>query len=288
MPACTRRLPALAPTVVAITAALSLVGCGGGGGSTGTSTASAAAAPVALDDTATRRLALAEKAYLGTPRVPDGFRLDPPLVGITGPVATTHLKNTDLAGTPSGAPRWELCTDDPAQALAWSEQRATWQGAYADLVETNASASAFELVRVPRNDSTARLRHRVFRCDWLDRSGSDLDSGTGSAGTLKTLPVTSTALRDLVEYLWQFTDFNNADHVVTASVPSTAGAGQLGWRLEMTRLVRASAAGDCDRIERLQWTHTADVAGGALTRQLAIVESFRARRDAGAVQLCSP
>lgn len=286
MSSCPPRLHAPAFPLVALAATLPLAGCGGGGGDAA-ATPSAAAAPVVIDDTATRRLALAEKVYLGTPRVPEGFQLDPPLEGVTGPVATTHLKNSDLAGASAGTPRWELCSDDPAQALAWSEQRASWQGAYADLVETNATASAFELVRVPRSDSTARLRHRVFRCDWLDRSGSDLDAGNGAAGVLKSLPVTAATLRGLVEYLWQFTDFNNADHVVTSSAASAAAAGQVGWRIDMTRLVRAGNAADCDRIERLQWTHTANVASGALTRQLEVVESFRARREAGAVQICA-
>jgi hypothetical protein len=223
---------------------------------------------------------------VGTPRVPEGFRLDPAPAGATGAVATVHLKNADLPGAVSGAPRWELCSEDPAQALGWSELRANWQGSYADLVETNATESMYEFVRVPRSDTAARLRHRVFRCTWLDRNGSDLDAASGAAGTLKSLPVSEAALNRLAEYLWQFTPFNNADHVVIASAASGAGAGQVAWRIEMARLTRATTAGECDRIERLAWTHAADVASGALTRRLDLLESFRARRENGVVQLC--
>lgn len=279
-----RRLPA-----AGLICLLSACG-GGGGGEAATSSASATAAapsPGAAavgDATTTRRLGIAEKLYAGTPRVPDGFALDPAPAGITGPVATLHLKNTDvgLAGA-----RHELCTSDPAEALAWSEQRASWQGSYADLVETNASATLFEFVRVPRSDTTARLRHRVLRCSWLDRNATDLDLDDGAAGVLKPAPVGADALRAAAEYLWQFTAFNNADHVVLSSSAGPASAGQLGWQLEMARLVRGAVGAQCDRIDRLAWTHVVDVASGTLTRRLQTLESFGARRDAAGVSLCS-
>lgn len=269
---------------------LLLSACGGGGDAapTGTPPPAAAAAPsqavpAASDATASRRLGVAEKLYAGTPRVPEGFALEPAPAGITGPVATLHLKNTDV-GLPGA--RHELCSGDPAEALAWSEQRASWQGSYADLVETNASATRFEFVRVPRSDNTARLRHRVLRCSWLDRSGTDLDVDSGAAGVLKPAPVSVEALRDLAEYLWQFTAFNNADHVVLASAAGSAPAGQVAWQLEMARLVRGTGGAQCDRIDRLAWTYVADSASGALTRRLDVLESFGARRDAAGVSLC--
>jgi hypothetical protein len=285
-------------TLAAALATLAAAGCGGGGGSDGGATATsataasaanpaaAAAAAAPVDDTRARRLAAAEQLYAGTPRVPEGFRLDPAPAGASGAVATLHLKNADLPGAAGGEARWELCASDPAVALGWSELRASWQGSYADLVETNASEAMFEFVRVPRGDTSARLRHRVFRCSWLDRSGSDLDAVAGVAGVFKAVPVSETALRGLVEYLWQFTAFNNADHVVLASVATPAAGGQVAWRIEMVRLLRAAMAGECDRIERLAWTHAADAAGGALTRRLDLLESFRARRENGVVQLC--
>ena len=276
------RLPGLALATLLASA------CGGGGGEGAPTTAAAPAATAAAtaSDASARRLALAEKTYLGSPRVPDGFRLDAPPVGATGPVATVHLKNSDLPGAVAGAPRWELCSVDVAEALGWSELRASWQGAYADLVESNSTATAFEFVRVPRNDASARLRHRVFRCDYVERDGGDLDAASGPAGSLKGLPVTVGALQQLAEYLWQFTAHNNADHVVLSSAAGSAGAGQVAWRIEMAHLVRAGAANDCDRIERVEWTHVADVASGALTRRTTVLEEFRARRVDGVAQLC--
>jgi hypothetical protein len=261
--------------------------CGGGGGAEVTPAVAVTAAQApAASSSASADQAIAEQLYAGTPRVPADFYMDSTSAGATGSVATTHLKNTDL-GAASNAQRYELCTDDMAQAIEWSETRATFQGGYADLVETNTSSRMWELVRVPRNDVTARLRHRVFKCGYLDRAGSDLGMESGPAGTLKELPVSTAQLRTLVEYLWQFTAFNNADHVVLRSYAGGDAGGTLTHTLEMARLTRGALAGECDRIDVLRWTHSAAVASGALQRRLDTAQSFRARRDNGVVQLCT-
>jgi hypothetical protein len=248
-------------------------------------TAAAPQAPAASSSASTEQ-AIAEQLYAGMPRVPAGFYVDTVPAGATGSIATTHLKNTDL-GAASNAPRYELCTDDMAQAIAWSETRTTSQGGYADLVETNTSNRMWELVRVPRSDVTARLRQRVFKCGYLDRAGSDLGAESGPAGTLKELPVSAAQLRTLAEYLWQFTAFNNADHVVLRSFGSGDAGGTLTHTIEMARLTRGALAGECDRIDVLRWTHSAEAATGALLRRLDTAQSFRARRDNGVVQLCT-
>jgi hypothetical protein len=285
--------PAGAALALSWLGALSACGGGGGGGdgsgtpsTTGaTPTSAATSAPGVADETA-RRTTIAEKLYVGVPRVPVGFFVETAPPGLIGPLATLHLLNIDL-GASSPTPRHEVCSNDAAEALAWSEQRASWQGSYADLVETNASERLFEFVRVPRADTTARLRHRILRCGWLDRAATDLDLDSGAAGTLKSLPVGIEALRFASEYLWQFTRFNNADHVVLAAGAAVTPAGQAGWRIEMARLTRGTTTTDCDRVDRLAWTHVADAASGALTRRLESLETFRARRENGVVQLCT-
>lgn len=285
------RAIAMAAAVGAL-ASLTVGGCGGGGsGTPSTSSAPSAAAsaptpaPAPTDDTAQRRTAIAEKVYAGVPRVPTGFVLDAAPAGATGAVATLHLKNTDLSAMAT-TPRHEVCSNDAAEALAWSEQRASWQGSYSDLVETTASGRVFEFVRVPRAETTARLRHRIFKCSYLDRAGTDLDADVGAAGLLRPVPVSTEALKSATEYLWQFTPFNNADHVVLASGATTGPGGQMAWQIEMARLTRGATAADCDRIDRLAWTHAADLVTGALTRRLETLETFRAGRGNGVVQLC--
>jgi hypothetical protein len=274
-----------------------LTGCGGGGdaGASGAVVSLPASASPSNPASAAPALtaaqqALAERLYAGTPRTPAGFGVDAAPVGATGQVATVHLKNSDLAPVAAGAARFEVCSDDVAEATAWSEAKAVATTPYADLVESNVTSRAFEFVRVPRGDSGARVRHRVFRCSHLDRSGTDLAAETGAAGNLRARPADGLALQQLSEYLWQFTSHNNADHVVTASLAvGTATAGALAHAIDMARLVRAAATGGCERIELLRWTHTLDAASGALARRLESTGSFGARRDGGGVvQGCTP
>lgn len=263
--------------VAAMVALLLLAGCGGG------STDEAVSAPVVVNSP---DVAIAQQVYTGTPRTPADFYTEPMPVGVTGPVATLHLKNSDVTPAANG-PRYELCTDDSGQAISWSEMRPSFNGSYADIVDMSSDAQRIEIIRVPRSDSTARLQHRVFRCSYLDRSTTDLDAPSGQAGTANTLPLDAAALKRISEYLWRFTLHNNADHVVLASEARAAPAGQIAHSIEMARLTRAATAGACDTIAILRWTHTADTATGALQRELSELRSFQARRDnLGTVTLC--
>lgn len=276
---------------IALAAACSLAllaGCGGGGGGSASGTASASPSGGAGGATSgnAAQLAIAQKVYDGTPRVPAGFYTDPELPGVQGTVATTHLKNSDVSAQ-AATLRHELCTDDFGQAIAWSEMRAAAQPVYADMVQTDGNGRWFEIVRVPRNDVSSRQRHRVFRCTYVDRTGTDLQTDSGSAGLVNARPLTATELRTLSEYLWQFTPYNNADHVALESRSgSGAGANEIRHVIEMGRLTRASSAGQCDRIDVLDWTHALRTDTGAMTRQLSTTQTFRARRVNGIVELC--
>ena len=187
---------------------------------------------------------------------------------VMGTLSTRHLKNTDLATGPQAiSPVYEICTNDMAQAIDWSEKQATWQGQYSDMVEVHGDNRMFEIVRVPRADVTAMIRHRVFRCDYLDRAGSDLRADAGSAGSMNQRPLTADELKSLAEYLWQFTMFNNSDYAVVSST-------QFGERrFDRARPSAwaswcAAAAGGCDTVQVSDWTHTMNATDGTLTRAL--------------------
>ena len=269
-----RRLTTLSLLVAVI---VYITGCGGGG--------SAPAAPNKTQQAAD--LATAQKVYAGTPRTPAGFYADPAPVGVTGTVATVHLRNSDLAGAPVDAAAYELCNDDMAQATAWSEGKSTFMGSYADLVDVTGNARYWELTRVPRADVSARLRHRIFKCSYVNRSGFDPATDSGPAGTLNLRPLDAAALKDLTEYLWYFTAFDNADHIVLDSAAGTAPNGSLAHMITMARLARAAVSGDCDRIDVLRWTHSANTLTGSLSRQLDTLQTIRARRSNGLVELCA-
>jgi hypothetical protein len=231
-------------------------------------------------------LDLADRLYKGTARTPAGFDTESRPSNVTGTLATRHLKNTDLATGPQAmGASYEMCTNDLAQAIEWSEKQATWQGQYSDLAEVGSDERYFELVRVPRADVTAMIRHRIFRCEYLDRAGSDLRSDSGAAGSMNQRPLTAVELEKLAEYLWQFTMFNNSDYAVESSSTLVNG-NQLVQTIRMGQLVRGSA-GTCDTVQVSDWTHTMSTVDGSLTRSLAEVRSFKVKGSSSGVESCA-
>ena len=142
----------------------------------------------------------------------------------------------------------------------------------------------FEVIRAPRADVTAMLRHRVFKCDYLDRSGSDLRVDSGEAGAMNQRPLTATELEALTEYLWQFTLFNNSEYAVESSTRHT-GNGRLLHTIRLGQLVRATSG--CDTVQLVDWTHSMNPADGALTRSLTNVRTYLVRNTSTGVESCT-
>jgi hypothetical protein len=274
-------------------AAVSLAACGGGGGgSASTPTPSGNPAPASVTPPATATapsistsdLSLADRLYKGDQRTPAGFELEARPASVVGTLSTRHLRNSDLATGPQAAgPSYELCTNDMAQAIDWSERQATWGGQYSDLAAVNSDDQKFELVRVPRADVTAMVRHRVFKCSYLDRAGSDLRAEEGFAGSMNQRPLTAAELEGLAEYLWQFTMFNNSDYAVESSSTATDG-GVLVQTIRMGKLVRGTSG--CDSVQVVDWVHTMNATDGSISRSLSTVRSFQVQNAGTTVQGC--
>jgi hypothetical protein len=283
--------------IVGILASMTLAACGGGGGGDSSASSSApqnvsvpstpvSTPPAPPPSTSNADLDLAARLYKGTERTPAGFDVETRPASVSGTLSTRHLRNTDFATGPQAAgPTYEVCTNDLAQALAWSESQATWAGQYSDVAEVRSDSQKFEVIRVPRADVSAMLRHRVFKCEYLDRSGSDLRLDVGSAGAMNQRPLNAAELEALSEYLWQFTMFNNADFAVASSTQSNA-SGQLVHVIRMGQLVRG-VSGGCDTVEISDWTHTMDPVSGSLSRSLTDVRSFQVRGNASGAESCT-
>jgi hypothetical protein len=267
---------------LAALAAMVLSACGGGGGgSSPTPTASAPPRPVEQSD-----LQIAQSVYGSGPRVPAGFYSDPAPSGYSY-VSTMHLKNSNVdASVAAPEPLYELCSDDWNQALAWSELSAQHDAQYSDLVATDEAPRYFEFGRVRQGDPTFYVRARVFKCAYLDRSDANLRDAAGPAGQLNLRPLTAAELRDLSEYLWQFTQYNNAGHAVLKSSGSSSST-QLTHTLHIGNLVRDGISPACDRVDVVTWRHTLDTASGQLELDVATLWSFGAHENAGVVSLCS-
>ena len=174
---------------------------------------------------------------------------------MAGTLSTRHLKNTDFATGPQGiSPTFEVCTNDMAQAIDWSESQATWHGQYSDLVEVRSDSHMFEVVRVPRADVTAMMRHRVFRCDYLDRTNTDLRTDTGAAGSMNQRPLTADELEELGRVPLAVHDVQQLGLRGGEQLGATGG-GSLVQTIRMGQLVRG-AAGACDTVQIVDWTHT--------------------------------
>ncbi len=268
---------------LAALAAIVLSACGGGGGdsSAPTPTASAPPRPVTQSD-----LQIAQSVYGSGPRTPAGFYADPPPSGHDY-VSTMHLKNADVdAAVVAPQPLYELCADDWNQALAWSELGAQNAPQYSDLVETNDDPRYFEFGRVRQGDPTFYVRARIFKCAYLDRAAANLRVAAGAAGKLNRRPLTATELRDLSEYLWQFTQYNNVGYAVIES-SGTSTAASLTHTLHIGKLARSGISASCDRVDVVAWRHTLDATTGSLQLEATTLWSFGARESAGVVSLCS-
>jgi hypothetical protein len=282
-------------SVLLLLSLTTLAACGGGGGGSSAGSSSLAPSqptsvntPPASNPTPSTNaadLALAERLYKGDERTPVGFAVEARPSNVVGTLSTRHIKNTDLATGPQAiSTTYEVCTNDMAQAIDWSERQASWNGQYSDMVEVNADTHLFEIVRVPRADSTAMLRHRVFRCDYLDRSSTDLRADAGAAGSMNQRPLTAAELKSLTEYLWQFTIFNNAGFAVQSSSTADSG-GTLVQTIRMGELMRG-ASGSCDTVQLVDWTHTMNATDGTLTRSVAQVRSFQVKNELSGVATC--
>lgn len=260
--------------------ALLLCGCGGGGSTENAST-SPPTASVTSPVTQTNSQ-IAALIYSDSQRTPTGFYTENVPV-FSGYVATTHLKTTDLNS--SAVLRYELCSDDFNQALQWSETANTLSGDNAALTGNETTDQYFEFDRLRAGTPQGYLRQRIYKCAYLNRGTVDLQAGSGDAGTLNIRPLDATTLKNISEYLWQFTTYNNFGNVVLSSSGAT-GSNSLSHSVIIATLTRASNVGSCDTIVVAEWKHSVNTATGALTLSVTPLFNFQAQESGGAVSVC--
>lgn len=274
--------------------AVALAGCGGGAGESAPPAGAAPAsapAPGAATTAATAPVTvaalpadaeIADLLYTDRQRVPADFHVE--RARQDDAYATiAHLRNTELDA--AATPPHELCAVDFGAALQWSETVAAAQPVYADLVGNEATARYYEFTRRLRSTPARTTIARVFRCEFLDRAGVDLRNPSGPAGRLGLPAWTADDLKRLGEYLWTFTDDNNAGRVVLQSDVTASAAGAVHGIL-LARLVRAAGGTECDRVELWRLELRAERTTGALSRDAALQRAFGARRVDGVATPC--
>ena len=257
-----------------------LTSCGGGGSAdvpttpaSGTGTQTAPALPADLD--------IIAKLYDPSFTAPDGFFVDE-RAGTAQSYTVHHVLD------PNGG--WERCTDDFEQATAWEaadNAERSVNGYYVGAVENE---RYFEFVRELSytddvgniGDPTSPGFARVFKCSHTSRDDVDRAALTGYAGTLNLRPVDPDAVATFAEYFWQFAFFPQRYRKVL----DTWTAPQGGSHTLLLGFASTQGTGQCDLIEVVEWTFTADSVSGAIDSEFRLIRSFRAELLDGSPRLC--
>jgi hypothetical protein len=263
-----------------------LSACGGGGGEAPASaTQSPSTSPAQSRPVTQTDQEIATALYNDSARTPQGFYSES-TAPTTGYVATVHVKSRDVFNN-NALPQYELCSDDWNEAYTWAEQAAQNGTHNGNLVETNTTSNFYEFVRERTTQPSGVTRARVYRCAYLDRNSVDLsDVDDTHAGQFNLRPITTTSIRELAEYLWRFTQFNNYGSAVLKSATASTVDG-LQQELTIASLTLQGAAGGCDRIDIYSWTHTVDADSGELTLTASRLWNFASRRIGNLAELCN-
>ncbi len=260
-----------------------LCACGGGGESAPAATAPATQAASAGRPVGQSNQQIASLIYSDSQRTPNGFYTET-VPAFSGYVATSHLKTRDINS--SAVLQYELCSDDFNEARQWSDAANSNSGDNAPLTTTVTTPQYFEFDRLRNSTPQGYLRQRVYRCSYLSRSTVDLLTSNGNAGILNVRPMDAATLRQLGEYLWQFTTYNNFGHAVLLS-SNSAATNALTPSLYIASLTRATTPGTCDSINVNAWEHTLNTVTGELVLGITPLFSFQAQEAYGVVSVCA-
>jgi hypothetical protein len=264
-----------------ISGVILLLGACGGGGAENSATPNLQTAGVSAGVTQTNA-EIAALIYNDSQRTPSGFYTEAVPV-FSGYVATSHLKTTDINSV--AVLHYELCTDDFNQALQWSDTANSLSGDNATLTGNDTTDVYFEFDRLRPGTPQGYLRQRVYKCAYLNRNTVDLQASSGDAGILNARPLNTTTLKNLSEYLWQFTAYNNFGNVVLNS-SGASGSNSLTHSIVVATLTRANSADSCDSIDVATWQHSLDSTTGDLTLSVTPLFTFQAQESNGAVLVC--
>lgn len=279
---------ALARSTRALCALLTMTviaSCGGGGNGGAASVATTGNSSAGTDAGASNTdLGIAKTTYSPDERAPADFYRETENYSDRS-VFRFHVRSGDIAGIYENVPTaFELCSDDFAEALSWSQESAQSRQLESNLTSNTSTPWFFEFERALAADDTAMVVNRVFKCASIDRAG--LDDG-GYAGQVRKNPFTADDLKFVAEYLWTFSIYNNALHAVISSEASIVNNDLTHTLTRAEVKIGAGAEAGCDRIELWQWQHSAAAADGSLFSDESFLRSFDARIQNGEVSLCS-
>ena len=223
------------------------------------------------------------KAYNVSYTVPEGLLVDE-RVGTSGGYTIYHVKDDSMS--------FELCGDSYAEAFVWESADNEHRAVNGEHVDSYENDRYFEFTRelsypdgignIP--ELTSPGFSRIFKCSYLNRDGVDRNLRDGYAGTLHVRPLSIGAVRELAEYLWQFTFF----WPVQKTVLSTYSAERAGaYEHTMTLAFVTNQGNDrCDLVQLVDWTFAANRNSGEVTKNFRLIRHFEAEFINGEPRLC--
>ena len=221
--------------------------------------------------------------YSDSYSVPEGFFVDE-RAGTDRSYTVHHILDASRS--------FEVCTDNPAVAMAWEDADNASRAVQGYFVETYENARYFEFVReLSYDDDISNISDltspgfaRIFKCSDTDRNGVDRNLLDGYAGTLNARPIDAESIRQFSEYLWQFAFFPNSRRKVIGT-RSEADDARLHHILQ---LAFASSQGpqSCDRIEIAEWRFSVDPRTGNVERTFQVVHGFNATIENDTAVIC--
>ena len=212
---------------------------------------------------------------------PDGFFVDD-RAAMSQSYTVHHVMDASLS--------YEMCTDDFATAEAWEAADNDARSVNGYYVGSTQNERYFEFVRELSyengvgniSDLTSPGFARVFKCSNTNRDGVDRSLLSGYAGRLNLRPLSEDAVREYVEYLWQFTFFPQRIKKVLASYPGE----QANSRILLLGFATTRGNDACDLIEIAEWRFVADAGSGEMESSFEVVRSFGAMLANGSPLLC--
>ncbi len=229
--------------------------------------------------TATTDMAIATALYFDQ-RTPEGFYKEE-YQGDKFYIAN-HVRNIDLMPIADrlGVAVFELTSDDYFEAMGWSEQSATLQDSYKQLVDNSETLLYHQFTRVdPLSPQFVHL-NRVLKASALDRNGVN-DS---YKGRITLANMTAADVKLIIEYLWTFTIDNNFGNAVLSS-SITETEDELAYVMQQARL-NSSFDDSCDAIEVYDVHYIVPKASGFIWKTEVLEREISAKRSGGFLEIC--
>lgn len=221
--------------------------------------------------------------YDPTYSVPDDFFIDE-RAGTEGSYTIYHVKDASLS--------YELCKDDMSGASVLEEaddQSRVVSGALVGSIETSRYFEFERELSYPDSignisDTTTPGFARVFKCSYVNRDGVDRHLRSGYAGTLNVRPLRATDVKELAEYLWQFTFFWPSRAAVIGTY--SEGRPESFEHTLILAIVTSQGFAGCDLVEVVEWRFSAARTNGEVTKQFELVRQFKADVVGGVPRRC--